>query len=327
VTKPSVLRTPTPARIALIADTHLIVPDVKSAALFPRRLRAMPLEEQSALYRKVSLEVERAYEACVESIQHADADAIIHLGDVTSGWGRGGMGDASVRDMAERCADDLRRLGKPLYCTLGNHDMGSKVDKEPEAISNAADTYEAIFGPLFWHFMAGDILMLGMCSPLAYYTGNDERLLKRKRDQEAYLADTLNAHPDTRWVLYVHDPLAVQSVIKQVGPHMKRCDRVVVGHFHRPIAGGIVRGLARTPIAPLALRDVNFRRALRKTYVAPSTAPLWYKGYGWVQADIDGSNVDFTRIEAPKPEASEEIPTRSLAWCLSGLAIKDEHFE
>lgn len=326
VTNSTVLRTSSPARIALIADTHLIVPDVKSAALFPRRLRAMPLEEQSALYRKVSLEVERAYEACVESIQHADADVIVHLGDVTSGWGRGGMGDASVRDMAARCAEDLRRLGKPLYCTLGNHDMGSKIDDEPKAISEAADTYEAIFGDLFWNFMAGDVLMVGMCSPLAFYAGNDSRLLKRKRDQEAFLADTLAAHPRKRWVLYVHDPLAVKHVLAQVGPHMRRCDRVVVGHYHRPVVGGMLRSFGRSPIAPFIVGDVNLRRALRKTYVAPSSAPLWYKGYGWVQADIEGSEVDFTRVEVPKPLASEKVPTRSLTWCLSGLAVKDEHF-
>jgi len=305
-------------RIALIADTHLIVPDVKSAALFPRRLRALPLEEQSTLYRTVALEVERAYEACVEEIAHSQADAIIHLGDVTSGWGRGGMGDPSVRDMAQRCADDLRRLGKPLYCTLGNHDMG-KNGRESGDLALAAEAYESIFGQLFWQFPAGDTLALGMCSPLAYYTGKDERLLRRKRAQEDFLADTLAANADKRWTLYVHDPFVLGNVIRQIGPHLKRCRKIVVGHFHRPVTGRALRYFARSPLCPLFVNDVRTRRAFRKVVVAPSTAPLWYKGYGWLQADIEGSKVRFQRREAQRPEGSQEVPTRSLAWCLSGL--------
>jgi hypothetical protein len=314
----------TSVRIACLADTHLIVPDVKSAALFPRRLRAMPLEEQSALYRKVALEVERAYEACVEEIARSGSDVIVHLGDVTSGWGRGGMGDPSVRDMAQRCAEDLRRLGKPLYCTLGNHDMG-KVGKEPDDLPIAADAYESIFGPLFWSFKACDTLVIGMCSPLAYYAGNDERILKRKRDQEAFLADTLAANPDLRWTLYVHDPFALGGVMKQIGPHIRRCRKIVVGHFHRPVAGRIVRSIARLPITAAIIRDVHFRKALRKVVVAPSSAPLWYKGYGWLQTDIEGSRVTVQRMEAPRPFDSEKVPTRSLAWCLTGLETKDGH--
>jgi hypothetical protein len=311
-------------RIACIADTHLIVPDVKSAALFPRRLRALPLDEQSALYRKVALEVERAYESCVEEVAASEADAIIHLGDITSGWGRGGMGDSSVRDMAQRCAEDLKRLGKPLYCTLGNHDMG-KVGREPDDLPLAADTYEAIFGPLFWQFQACQTLMIGMCSPLAYYAGNDERILKRKRDQEAFLGDTLAANRDKPWTLCVHDPFALGSVMDQIGPHIRRCRKIVVGHFHRPVAGRIVRSLARLPITAAVIRDARFRKALRKVIVAPSTAPLWYKGYGWLQADIEGSTVRLQRMEAARPHDSEKVPTRSLAWCLTGLDTSEEH--
>jgi hypothetical protein len=305
-------------RVACIADTHLLVPDVKSAALFPRRLRAMPLEEQSALYRKVALEIERAYEACVDQIAKAEPDVIVHLGDVTCGWGHGGMGDPSVRDMAERCAEDLRRLGKPLYCTLGNHDMG-RAGKEPEDLPLAADAYEGIFGQLFWAFDAGDMLCIGMCSPLAHYAGSDERILKRKRDQEAFLADTLAAHPRKKWTLFVHDPLAIRYVLPSLRPHMDRCAKVIVGHFHKPAAGKLLRTFASLPVSALVFRDPAFRKAMRKTVVAPSTSPLWYKGYGWLQADIDGPKMRIRRPHADRPEDSEKLPTRSLAWCLSGL--------
>lgn len=309
---------PVSMRIACIADTHLLVPDVKSAALFPRRLRALPLEEQSTLYRRVSLEIERAYERCVEDIEKNDPDVIIHLGDVTSGWGRGGMGDPSIRDMTIRCAEDLRRLGKPLYCTLGNHDMG-KAGKEPDDLPLAAEAYESIFGDLHWSFDAGETVALGMCSPIAFYSGREERLLKRKRDQLSFLGDTLGSNPTRHWTLYVHDPLAVRNVIDAVGPHMKRCRKIVVGHFHRPVAGRLIRSFARTPLANAILRDGALRKAFRKVVVAPSSAPMWYKGYGWLQAEISGTRVHLRQKHVQRPLDSENLPTRSLAWCLSGV--------
>jgi predicted phosphodiesterase len=304
--------------IACISDTHLLVPDTRSAALFPKRLKSLTLQEQHAMYAQVSQEIERAYLACVEQIKQSKPDIIIHLGDITSGWEKGGMGDPSVRALVQRCADDLKALHKPLYCILGNHDIG-KVGKEPANIAEATDIYEQVFGPLFWQFETQGLLSLGMCSPLAYYHGKDPSILKRKKDQETFLVDTLAAYPEKKWVLYVHDPMALRHVIKQIGPHLRRCRKVIVGHFHRPSTGRLIRYASRVPVTKAMLSSRMYRRALSKVVVAPSTAPLWYKGYGWLQLEVRGNTMKAHRMRALRPIESQDLPTRSLRWCFGGI--------
>src|SRR3989339_1242090 len=96
-------------RLALLSDTHLISPDAGSQSTFPRQIDALGPMEGRRMYDRIREETRRAFDACMNDIERDSPHRIIHLGDVTSGYGERGIAhptaEALARDAARRCRE------------------------------------------------------------------------------------------------------------------------------------------------------------------------------------------------------------------------------
>ncbi len=304
---------------ACIADTHLFAPTSDSDALFPGWMKLLPPPEQEALYARIAAEVRRAYEAGLAWLRERDAAFVVHLGDVTGGWGREGMRHPDVRREAARCEADLGSVGVPVRYCVGNHDLGVHQFGGSRDFSPALEAWQHVFGGVFWSRVAADMLALGIASPVADYRGTAPHLLRLKREQEAFLADTLAQHRDKRWTLFLHNPLSVRNLLPVLTPHRRRLNAVVGGDLHRPGSGNLLRAFGRMPGARWMTRTPGLLPFLRRTTVCPSTAPLWWRGYGALELAMAPRRIRPRLVTLERPMESEPVPTASLRWCWKGM--------
>jgi hypothetical protein len=283
-------------------------------------MKLLPPPEQELLYARIAAEIRRAYQAGLEWLHGSGAECIVHLGDVTGGGGAG-MAHPDVLREAARCEADLGGLGVPVHYCVGNHDVGTHQFGDTRDFSPALEAWERVFGPPFWSRMIADTLLLGVASPVADYRGNAAGLLLLKRAQEEFIADTLAQHRDKRWTLFIHNPLSVRNLLHVLAPHRRRLHAVVGGDLHRPGSGNLLRTFGRMPGAQWMTRTPGLLPFLRHTTVCPSTAPLWWSGYGALELSLTPRRLHRRMVTLPRPMESEPIPTASLRWCWKGMHV------
>ncbi|HEU5296118.1 MAG TPA: metallophosphoesterase family protein [Burkholderiaceae bacterium] len=82
------------------------------------------------------------WRAAARAIEAADPDLTIHLGDITLD------GEHQPDDM-RFAAQFVRAWPTPMYCVLGNHDMGNGSGEETLAVQALGRCISA-FGPSRW---------------------------------------------------------------------------------------------------------------------------------------------------------------------------------
>ena len=156
---------------------------------------------------------------------------VVSVGDLIEGY---------TEDQAEldRQWDEFEgfidTLEAPFFHVAGNHDMSNAL---------MAETWQARFGPSFYHFLYKDVLFLALNSELFGMAGNPKSPLPgpwTQEEQFAYIAQTLAEHPKPRWtIVLIHQPLWDSGensrgdwakVEQMLG---ERDYTVFAGHFHQ----------------------------------------------------------------------------------------------
>lgn len=259
-------------RLAIISDTHVSVDDPASLSLFPRQVK----RGGPALYERIEREVRRSFERCITDLRETSPSAIIHTGDVTSGWKEKGLAHEKLRAVAENTVRDLRAIA-PTYFALGNHDMGYASPtslREGGMSRESISACQEVYGPLYWNFQgSSDVRSFGVNSSLLEYTGKDDYIRGLQRDQSSYVRDMLDAHPGQPWALYMHDIKSIGRLAPLVAPHAENCRIVVAGDLHNSFKGNMMKNM-------LSVTTNSTKRSLLAKFVlCPSVAPLWWKGY------------------------------------------------
>ncbi len=309
-------------RVVCVSDTHLTVDSIDSESLFPKALAKMSKLEGKEMYRRMRDGIFFAWESVRTEVRKFSPDAVVHMGDVTGGWRELGMMNGDVRHLAHQVMADMRRIAPNAFVCPGNHDLGYS---HPGSLSGGMTEdsvffAEQIFSDLWWKFEdEGGVLHLGVASPIAEYVGKEESILRLVRAQRQFVGDALSDH-DGPWVLYTHSPLVVRHLSREIEVHEDNLLQVVAGDLHSPSRGTMLRAFAKVcaPIAKFSRRH-TVAKALAKTVICPSTAPLWWGGHGFMTLDIlDGvPRVDFRK--APRAYTGvlpTESATRCLAWML-----------
>lgn len=304
-------------RLAIISDTHVSVDDPASLSLFPRQVNRKGPE----LYARIEQEVRRSFESCISNLQEAKPSAIIHTGDVTGGWKEQGLANEKMYNVAEGVARGLRRIA-PTYFALGNHDMGYSSAaslKEGGLNRDSIDACQEIYGPLYWDIKGeGGIRSIGINSSLMDYNGKDSHMLKKRDDQNGFVRETLDAHKDEPWALYMHDIKSISRLAPLVAPHADNCRIVVAGDLHNSFKGNMMKNWIRFTTFN------NTKRSLAAKFVlCPSVAPLWWNGYERLEMTYKDGNASANTVEIPYGEdADKTVPTRSTLWCLRAMMPK-----
>jgi hypothetical protein len=297
------------AKMGYVSDTHLSSPDPNSLSLFPRWLETLPREKRDELYGLMARETHRAFESALNHLRGSQPDAIIHLGDVTGGWQEQGMVHPSVHKIARKCRDDLSAIAPANFC-LGNHDLGGvNAASLPESIAACEDAV----GPLHWKHKHGDLLSLGICSPIAGYQGKEETVLARQRAQESFVIDALREHSGLPWAFYMHDLQPLPHLRPHIAPYMEECQKIVHGHLHNPIAGQLMK--ARHCLVSLVKDDPVSRALPRVAKLCPSTAPLWWPGYRMLDAEWKNATLRTKQVFLKRSAESEDNPAASFLRC------------
>ena len=305
--------------IFFVSDTHLTVGSLESKSLFPRHLDRLPRKEAEELYERMRVGIDNAFESATTHIaKQPKADAIIHLGDVTGGYRESGCAHPLVRPLAEDCRNTLHAIA-PTYFALGNHDVGYR---HPGSLGRgisveSIETCEEIFGDLYWALKVNGTLFIGVCSSIIEYGGNEERIVKRARTQHEFVGDTLGGGNE-KWVFCIHNPFSSRFLAREIVPHLDRLGSVVCGEFHDPTTAKPLRAI--TKMASPFFRGAKGKvlvKCLQKLRVCPSTAPLWWRGYGLLQAVEEHRELEYEEVFLPLPSRAP-LPTasrlRSTVW-------------
>ncbi|MGF1455051.1 MAG: metallophosphoesterase family protein [Alphaproteobacteria bacterium] len=139
------------------------------------------------------------FRAVVTALDAMAPDIVINAGDLCVD------GAGSEVDLAFAAACH-RRIGAPLYCVPGNHDIGDHASythvKQP-VNEERIDRYARHFGPGYWAVEAGAWTLIGL-DCLAFETGT-----AKEAAQWAWLADTVGRIGDRPVGLIIHKPLHV----------------------------------------------------------------------------------------------------------------------
>jgi hypothetical protein len=298
-------------RIVCISDTHIPVADWESWALFPRQLARFPRQQAEGLYGEMRQEINLAYDSAIAWLKAHQFDLLVHLGDVSAGWWAGkelGCVHPVVREVTQRCVQDLQGLAQRVRWVLGNHDLGGCT---PEGVEAAERIFDA---PLWWACEDQGFLCLGICAPLACYSGTDPGILGRQCEQREFIGNTLFARR-LPWLLFSHSPWAVRGMAKEIAPALGRLCGLVTGDCHRPGLGVLSVRLKRPLFWGESGRVV--RRCLGRYTPCPSTAPLWWQGYGLLELEaLGGGVVSMREVRVERPAQRTKLPTESALRCL-----------
>lgn len=304
-------------RIACLADTHLSVPEFESLSLFPRQLCKMEYKKAREVYDAMRREISLAYDAClIRLAQNRPWDMIVHLGDITGGYEEQGCRHSSARQIVYQVSTTLRAICPLVRFVAGDHDTGYS---HPGSLHGGGinitslDILQDLLGNLFWAVEDEKVLHIGVCSPLAEYSGTDEIINGLKEEQLAFVGDTLSswakkAAPRPEWALYIHRPSAAKCFAKEMGNHLKWLKKMVYGHFHDPKKAGLLQFAAK-------IAGGFTGQCMSKGLHCPSTAPLWWPGYQFLSVE-DSQTMESIRIVLDRPLDSKNLPTSSFWRCL-----------
>jgi len=310
--------------IAVISDTHLTPPELESKTLFPRQLDKLSEKDAAALYKKLRDEMMLAYRTACKWLRQQNPCFIVHCGDVTGGWQERGCFHHSSQFLARACKNELQGIAtqEVLFC-VGNHDTGYSHKGSLPGSGIYYDSIEAceqIFGPLFWAKKKEGILMLGVSSSLAEYTGDDSRIINKVRAQLEFVGDTLSKWGGP-WIFFSHSPFTPKWFAREIGSRIHNLRAVVCGDWHDPRHGKLARWMAKGfQYFNKGELGVMFKCWTRLIPV-PSVAPLWWTGYSLLNLNWHDGILTATQVALEHPEESfKDIPTsskfRGLWWMI-----------
>lgn len=308
------------ARIACISDTHLTSEDRDSKSLFPRQIDSLSEDQAEALYQALRLAIEDAYGAILSWLANQQWDLLIHFGDMTGGYQEQGLGDARIFPHAVRCKRDMEQISpRPRVC-LGNHDLGYKHvgSLQGGGISDlSAHKAVELFGDLYWHEVIEGRHIIGVCSSFAEYHGDVPYLLQQKEAQEQFVRDVLRRSSGEPWILCAHDPHTFGELWRVLHPHLASFEQFLYGDLHNPFWGKMkrVQGLFPPPTRKGYTQSVG----LVRSSMCPSTAPLWWEGYGCMTVEL-GRQLAVHQVKLPTPDRIKNLPTASLLTCALWMA-------
>lgn len=307
-------------KIACVADTHLTVSESESESLFPKQLAKMTPIARRVLYTIMRQEIERAFRTTLEWLQtHGPWDLIVHLGDITGGYGEQGCHHPSARALLIHCRDELQTCAPEVRWCIGNHDTGyggyklglSSGGLTPESVA----TCEEELGSLWWSREVEGVMLLGLASPLATYGGPYPSVELSRRLQREFVWETLRTWKGL-FVIFAHTARTAQALAYELGPHVARCLAFIYGDFHDPRKALLARGVAPI-LGVFGNHDLSvLGRYLVRSSCVPSTAPLWWRGYGLLELTIESGQVAIREIKLQRPPDSVDIPTASFRRCV-----------
>lgn len=302
-----------------MSDTHLTVPEFESDSLFPKQLEKLTPIRRRVLYTFIRQEIERAFTTTIEWLrQNGPWDLIVHLGDITGGYGEGGSHHPSVQAILVRCRDELLTLGREVRWCFGNHDTGYGQTSMNVGGSGLAPesllTLEVVLGSSWWSHEVEGVLLLGLAAPLATYNGPYASVELSRRLQREFVWDTLRTWKGP-FVLFAHTIRTVHALAPVLGPHKDRCLAFIYGDIHDPRKAILARLIA--PLIRLGgtSKARSLGSLLGRSHCVPSTAPLWWRGYGLLELTIEDGRVKTREIKLSRPRDSVEIPTASFWRC------------
>lgn len=308
-------------RIACLADTHLTVPEIESDSLFRLQLNAISRQEAETLYEKMRREVSLASSTAVRWLEKQGPwDAVVHLGDVTGGYREQGCSHPSCRKIAREIDADLQRVAPRVHYCLGNHETGYSHRGSLAGGGINVDSIEAsraIFGELFWSYQQQEILLVGLCSPIAEYRGSESAILRLQQDQRDFLRETLALHRGP-WLLFAHNPFTMKNFVKEIKGRTDQLLGMVCGDVHNPRYQKILSlgaKIVRTFLPDVSSWKVTLE-CLGKCIACPSVAPLWWKGYQLLTLSFEKGRMESQRVVLDRPPESENLPVSSVWRCL-----------
>ncbi len=275
-------------------DKHLTPPEMESRSLMPGLLARLPQAEAARRYedeRQTLLDVHDATMVGLRLMRRWD----LHLdfGDLTGGWQEQGLFHDSPYALAEHAMRASWEIADDVAVAFGNHDTGYSDVHGGLSIKSVRACSR--FSPLWWKRELEDVLFVGVCTPLLVGKDDtvDERIVEMRREQKAFLAETLSQKGARPWVLCTHD-LKVGSLAWVIEPYMSSLMRCIYGDRHAPIVDPIMRfsGYLGTDV---------YAHCRRRSTLCPSVAPLGWRGGGALVGTIDGTRMTLERISVPMP--------------------------
>ena len=154
---------------------------------------------------------------------------------------------------------------------------------------------------------------MGVCTSFAEYKGSNPYLMQQKKAQDTFLRDTLHEHQGKPWILCAHDPGTFGDLWKILHPHLSTFEHLFYGDLHNPLWGKMkrVQGLFPPPTRKGYTQSVG----LSRSSMCPSTAPLWWEGYGLMTVGL-GEQVEVHEVKLDTPTKVKQLPTASFLTCI-----------
>ncbi|PIR59800.1 MAG: hypothetical protein COU68_03645, partial [Candidatus Pacebacteria bacterium CG10_big_fil_rev_8_21_14_0_10_45_6] len=291
---------------------------LESRALWPAIFDRMERQKAVDTWERIALGIRASYEAVLHWTSSQEWDLIVHLGDVTCGWKEAGIGHNRLVDVAQSMQAQLAQIAPALFC-LGNHDVGwTSVATEDSAGMTlySVSRCRSIFGPLWWSRAApGGVLLLGVCSSLASYKGDNHHLREMRQEQEAFVADELRRSTG-RGMLFAHEPATPAHLSRLIAPHMTRLARFVYGDLHASWAGSLYSKLLAGTRSLRWGSSRTLALAHSRACFVPAVAPLWHPGHMAMALTLDENGISSERISLPIAAQAQGLPTLNPARCV-----------
>lgn len=308
-------------RIGVLSDTHLSSPLAESNSLFPGAIASYPPEKQQAQYDRLRIPCEIAERLVRNRMTEDSLDLVVHTGDMVGGWKERGIRHESVEKVVVDAMENYREAFDNFLAVPGNHDLGyntSTTEHGSGINRDAVAFWRRQVGELWWSRDLGNLLLLGIASPIAEYEGEDQGLRAQRNLQRNFLKEKLRDHPGGYVILFIHDASAVKHLADVLEPHLKRIKLLVYGDQHTPRFSWVMRILGYFGLPFAFLQRWRVVTALfRKSVLCPSTAPLWHKGCMYLTLDINPHTAatEATTHKLAIPTPIEKTPTNGLLRC------------
>ena len=299
-------------RIATISDTHKTVPETESESLFPGHMKKLPPAQAEELYHRIRFGIDDAYSTVLEDLGRSKPYAIIHLGDVVGGYREQGCFHPSAQALSRRMKDDLESIS-PAYFALGNHDVGYPGSEEGEGITQKSlEVCENIYGNLWWKIYAGGVLVVGLCSSLAEYSGSERFVWLRVSEQRDFFFASLDSW-DGPWALAVHSPFFPTAYAREIEPYLGKLEAMITGDLHSTAAPKILRTLVSPTFVPGNSLKV-WAACMKKVIPCPSVAPLWSAGSKYLNLSMEAQKIKVEEVRLPAKRLITQNPLRCAWW-------------
>lgn len=304
-------------RMVWISDAHRDVGRLYAKTLWPKHMARLHCDEAEALYRRICQGIELAFHSSVEWLRaNGPWNFLGGLGDLVSGSQEQGINDADAERIARRTSSQLSSLAGARAFALGNHETGysSLLTLRGAGLTlESLEACESVFGPLWWVRKFTGLSIIGVCSPLAEYRGDDHAVLRLKLEQRQFVGDTLESLHGDRWIFAAHRLRAPVNFARVIHGHEQSLQAFVHGDMHNPRTARFLRPFSYL----LAGGDGAVTSVLQKAVACPSVAPLWWKGYGLLTMEWDSNSGELTteQVSVLRPSEAEELPTESALRC------------